>query len=154
MSIRIFLCLLLIGALGINLKEILPVKQELGFIRRNLNLSYEKKMLKQIGPLYPYFVFLQANIPEDAVVVTPPRGEPWMNLASNTYMSYFLWPRKVIEIYKPENPIPEEATYALLAWYSKDSSPSSELDWPLKFDKSKVKIYQEKDPKLGVIKLK
>lgn len=155
MSSKLIAAFLILFALVINFHQLSPVKQELSFMVKNINLSKQDKTLHQFGPDYSFILFIQQNTPQDAIVAIPPPGAPWWNFGSTTVLNYFMWPRKMIVGKMGQNSLPREATHAMIAWYSKEGSSSASLDWPLvDLNEYDVRLFKHDDPKLGIIFLK
>lgn len=154
-SLQSLLLFFVIAAVAINLIHSLPSKDQLTLIYRNPNLALNLKYRLKIGsPLYEYLVFLQQNLPEDAVVAEPPQMHPWAYTGNGAFLNYFLYPRRLVQVNTPTDPIPLAATYSLLIWGESHSDDKSLYGWP-KTDISSYEItYFQKDPPWGIIKLK
>lgn len=112
-------------------------------------------MLRQFGPDYSYIHFIQLNTAKNAIIATPPRGAPWWNFGSSTVLDYFLWPRTLIEGSVTNSFLPKNADYAMVVWFTMETSPSAKLDWPLvDLNKYNVKYFQKSNPIMGLINLK
>ncbi len=154
-SLSALVLLTLATALGLNLLQVLPKKSDLTLIYRNPTLSYDLKMRLKIGtPLYEYLIFLQRNLPIDAIVAEPPQMHPWAYTGNGAFLNYFLYPRRLVQVNLPTDPPPAEATHSLLVWGDSFTENQNLYGWP-KIDLSTYEIiYMQKDPPWGIVKLK
>lgn len=68
---------------------------QLGFILRNPFLSYDQKMSQYWGGNYRLMKLVRDNTPPTAVIMHPPRVDPWKRRAvgNQSILQYFLYPR-------------------------------------------------------------
>jgi len=68
---------------------------QLGFISRNLFLSYDQKMSRYWGGNYKLIKLVRDNTPLAAVIMHPPRVSPWKHktVGNQSVLQYFLYPR-------------------------------------------------------------
>lgn len=141
----LLIALLLILALQIKISY---PKQEIAFIKRNLNLTYDQKMgVKQGIDLYRYLLFLKNNLPQNATVLIPPMKYPWPYTGNGGYMLYFLYPRKIVSL-TFDNKIPEGVTYSLMLPNDNGEILEQNKAWPpFKIDSKKI-IYLNENTNL------
>lgn len=70
---------------------------QLNFIGNNLSLSYEDKMRLKWPLFFDFTAYVRNNTPADSTVLVPPQKEPPWNMSGNrNLVSYYLYPRTVI----------------------------------------------------------
>lgn len=58
--------------------------------------SYSDKMIKQIGPVFKYYEFVNQHTPESAVILHPTQQGQWPDVSNAGYTRYFIYPRNLL----------------------------------------------------------
>lgn len=142
--------------------------------------SYDEKIVVQMngnessGWVYTYGTFLKRNTPENAIIFIPPQIEPWLMEGNQYYMRWFVYPRSLRYSRELQAPIPQDATYVMIAhgswpWgassfgWPRISIPKEKIHKIIIIDRSTMEektienidyVWQEKTPVWGVIELK
>lgn len=92
--------------------------------------SYDSKMAGVYPGFYPAIQKVKELIPQDATVYIPPQGNPWEVEGNGAMVTYFLYPRKVINL-DPET-ISEMTvgSYILIAKGSWPRTGEVDYGWP------------------------
>jgi len=124
------------------------VIKSLSFIIKHPFASYDDKMRQAIGQqFYDFTLFIKQNTPEDARILIPPQGFPWPQTGNGGYLSYFIYPRDVIngKEYGAGIDLQAEIDYVLLAWGESSSTQYGFTHgWP-KFDVLAKRTIYKKD---------
>lgn len=62
----------------------------------HLSSSYDWRMREQIGLFYDYTKFINANTPEDALILHPKQQSQWPEISNQGYTRYFIYPRRLV----------------------------------------------------------
>ena len=102
------------------------------YIFTHLRDSYDQKMQSKWGDFYDYMVFVKNNTPEDSSIIVPPKIIPWLKTGNMPLLTYFLFPRNLIQYDSVEIPNPEsvpKGTYVMIAWGGWDCVMVAQGDW-------------------------
>jgi hypothetical protein len=84
------------------------------YIVMNPLASYTEKLTNKLGD-YPFYAFVTAVTPPDAVVLLPPQESPWLTSGNRGYIRNLLYPRKVVQGTYDSQVIPAGVEYVLIA---------------------------------------
>lgn len=118
--------------------------REILFIVENPTASYDRKMEEKVGKqFYNYVMFVKNNTPENSTILLPPFPTwPWAQTGNVPYMTYFLYPRKLLngkEFFSSYDLKKDNIDYVLIVWGELPPPPGSYGGWP-KFDVNAEKI--------------
>ncbi len=73
------------------------IYREVTFIGKHLQLSQEEKMRIKVGGwVIDFTTFVKNHSPENSVIMIPPSTDPWSITGHREMMSYYLYPRRVV----------------------------------------------------------
>lgn len=126
--IGIFVCT---GASGLG-RTLSFITSRLSVIAADPFLTYEQKMTRVYPGLYPALREVVRLTPEDATILIPPQANPWEFEGNGAIVTYFIYPRRVINLPVDGNIPPLDGpVYVLIA---KGSWPnlisSTQYGWP------------------------
>lgn len=104
----------------------------------NPSATYEQKMIKSYGGFYPAMMLVRQLTPEKSIILIPPQANPWEVEGNAPMVSYFLYPRQVINFdnYQFQHELPE---YALIAHGSWAKTGNYDYGWPkIKINANKI----------------
>jgi hypothetical protein len=90
--------------------------------------TYEKKLTKA-HPIYPVMQLITKLTPEDATIIIPPQGAPWVSEGNDALVLRFLYPRRVVHLEDLAS-IYQDNTYLLIAKGTWPSDGTYEHGWP------------------------
>lgn len=113
--------------------------------------TYDEKMAYQWPVFYNFMVFVKNNTPENATIIIPPMGNPWLMGSGNPhFVRAFLYPRDIIQetamiaennlLTFPHN------TYILISWGKEACIPDPDCHgWPRQKIEAQKVIYKDPD---------
>lgn len=131
--LKLFIITLLLSIVGESLaKTSLNMYRELNNIAHNPFLSYEDKMALTYKGFYPAMKEVAQLTPIDSTIIIPPQANPWEIEGHTGMVTYFLYPRKAINMSLDAKQIPqvEGKLYALIAHGSWERIGATEYGWP------------------------
>lgn len=121
--------LIFIGVDGVGSTLGLAVKGSREIIR-NPFASYEAKMTKAYPGFYPAMRAIKTLTPEDSTILIPPQSNPWEIEGNAAMVTYFLYPRKVINLDQDTIAELPRNTYLLIAKGSWERTGIVDYGWP------------------------
>jgi hypothetical protein len=91
--------------------------------------SYREKMITQIGPIYDYYSFVNANTPENALILHPTQQGQWPDVSNAGYTRYFIYPRDLLAE-EQRGLKSEEITHVFLIGNRKLHNNEKQNGWP------------------------
>jgi len=80
-----------------NFLSLFPdIDREFHLTLNNFFVNYDTKMIARWGDFYKYMLFIEKNIPENAVIYHPSDLQPYMDENNQEILRYFLYPRTLV----------------------------------------------------------
>lgn len=135
-AVRVLIIILLVTIVSES-----TAKTTLHYFREMRNLaadpfaSYDRKMATVYGVyrgFYPAMKEVRRITPPDSTIIIPPQRNPWEIEGNPAMVSYFLYPRRVVNMELNSLTIPpsDKQRYLLIAKGSWDRTGQVEYDWP------------------------
>lgn len=123
------------------------VRNSIEPIRQYPFASYDQKMIRSYPELYPALKEVVRLTPPDSTIIIPPQGNPWEFEGNGAIVTYFVYPRHVINMSEASAvPKVSGSSFILIA---KGSWPT--LTNPLGFGWPKIKIESQKIYDIDII---
>lgn len=109
-------------------RSLSQVVRGVGEIIQNPSSSYDEKMSATYPGFYPAMQIVKNLTPSNATLVIPPQGNPWESEGNGAFVTYFLYPRRVIhwEDRGSSSNTPEYILIARGSW----ATHGTEYGWP------------------------
>ncbi len=92
--------------------------------------TYAQKMTSTYPGFYPAMQEIKKLTPSDATIYIPPQGNPWEIEGNVAMVTYFLYPRKVINLEPDKIPTLPPKSYLLIAKGSWQRTGEVDYGWP------------------------
>lgn len=132
-NLKLLILTLLLVVVGESAaKTSLSIYRELRNIVADPFLTYDQKMSLTYKGFYPAMKEVARLTPLDSTIILPPQRNPWEMEGHTGMVTYFLYPRKAINMSLGATQIPqvEGKLYALIAKGSWERTGSVDYGWP------------------------
>ncbi len=132
-NVKILIVTLIICIVGESTaKTTLSIFREMRNIVKDPFLSYDQKMSRTYKGFYPAMKEVVRLTPVDSTIIIPPQGNPWEMEGHVAMVTYFIYPRRAINInlYSEQLPKVNGKLYALIAKGSWERTGSVDYGWP------------------------
>lgn len=92
--------------------------------------SYESKMASVYPGFYPAIQIVKSLTPDSATILIPPQGNPWEVEGNAAMVTYFLYPRKVVNLDPSTIADLPDNSYLLIAKGSWPRTGAVDYGWP------------------------